>query len=61
MATTLDSIHRDLEELKKNVEYIKKILVPEEKISEEERSEIRKIIADMEHGNETRLEDIFKD
>lgn len=58
---TLDAIHRDIEDLRKEVEYIKKILVPEEKISEQERLEIRKVIADMEHGSETKLENIFKD
>ena len=61
MTVSLDMIHKDLENLRKEIENLKKILLPEEEISEEERQEIRKILSEMEKGNETKLEDVFKD
>ncbi|MBI2583274.1 MAG: hypothetical protein HYW25_01280 [Candidatus Aenigmarchaeota archaeon] len=61
MAVTLEIIHKDLEELKKEVENLKKMIVPEERITDDERAEIRKTIKEMERGEETRLEDVFND
>ena len=61
MTVSLDMIHKDLENLRKEIENLKKILLPEEEISEEERQEIRRILSEMEKGNEIRLEDVFKD
>jgi hypothetical protein len=61
MTVSLEVIHRDLNELKKELEDLKRILLPEENISDEERQEIRRILSEMEKGNETRLEDVFKD
>ena len=61
MAVSLEIIHRDLEELKKEFETLKRVLLPEEEITEEERQEIRRILSEMERGDETRIEDVFKD
>ena len=61
MTVSLDMIHKDLENLRREIENLKKILLPEEEISEEERQEIRRILSEMEKGNEIRLEDVFKD
>lgn len=61
MAVSLEVIHKDLEELKREIENLKRILLPEEKVSKEERQEIRRILSEMEKGDETRLEDVFKD
>ena len=60
MVTNLDLIHNDLKELKKEVESLKRILIPEEKISEKERNEMKKILAAMEKGEETKLENVFR-
>ena len=61
MTVTLEVIHTDLEALKKEVENLKRVIVPEEEMSEEERKEIRKTLAEMEKGDETKLEDVLKD
>lgn len=35
--------------------------IPEEKISEKERAELRRIAIEMEEGKEIRLKDVLKD
>ncbi len=61
MAISLEMIHEDLKDLKREVENLKRILLPEEEISENERLEIRRILSEMEKGDETKLEDVLKD
>jgi hypothetical protein len=56
---TIEDIHRELKLLKEDMEILKHILVPEEKIPIEELEEIKKIKEEMESGKEKRFDEVF--
>ncbi len=54
---SLSSIYAEIKTLRREVELIRTALIPEEKVSEEEMTEIRDINAKMRRGERTRLDD----
>ena len=54
-------IYSELKELKKEIELVRNILVPEEKISKQELKDILKIEKEMEKGEKISLEDALKE
>lgn len=57
---SLEMVYRELKELKKELELIRFVLVPEETLSEDEIKEILQIEKEMEQGEKIRLEDALK-
>lgn len=57
--TKLELVFRELKELRKDVNKMKLAIIPEEKISERERKEIRQILQEMQAGKEKSFEEIF--
>jgi CRISPR/Cas system-associated protein Csx1 len=58
---SLEMIYSELKELKKEIELVRNILVPEEKISKQELKDILKIEKEMERGEKISLEDALKE
>ena len=58
---SLEMVYRELKELKRELELIRFVLVPEETLSEDEIKEILQIEKEMEQGEKIRLEDALKE
>ncbi len=58
---SLEMIYSELKELKKEIELVRNILVPEEEISDQELKDILKIEKEMEKGERIPLEDALKE
>ena len=54
-------IYSELKELKKEIERMRNILIPEEEIDDQELEEIIKIEKEMKKGEKVPLEDILKE
>ncbi len=59
MQASLDTIYTEIKTLRREVELIKSALIPEEEISDEERSEIHKIREETKRGEKFRLDDVL--
>lgn len=58
---SLEMIYSELKELKKEIELMRNILIPEEEIDDQELEEIIKIEKEMKKGEKVSLEDILKE
>lgn len=47
---TLDLLYKEIRHLHNDVEFLKSAMIPVEKVSEEERTELRKIAKEMDAG-----------
>lgn len=56
---TMEAIYKELQILKNDIETVKYALIPEEKISENELKEIKKIRKEMESGKEKSFKEVF--
>jgi len=56
---TIETLYREIRDLKKEVETVKHALIPEEKVSAKEIIGIRKTRKEMEAGKEKSLEEVF--
>ena len=54
---SLNSIYSEIKTLRREIELIRTALIPEEKVSDEEKAEILDIDAKMKRGERTRLDD----
>lgn len=55
----LELIFKELKALRKDVNEMRLAVMPEEKISERERKEIRQILQEMQAGKEKSFDDVF--
>ena len=58
---SLKMMYSELKELKKEIELMRNILIPEEEIDDQELEEIIKIEKEMKKGEKVPLEDILKE
>lgn len=58
-AVSMETIYRELQTLRKDVEAVKYALIPEETVSSKELDEIRKIKKEMESGKEKSFKSVF--
>jgi len=58
---SLEMIYSELKELKKEMELVRNILIPEEEVDDRELKEIIKIEKEMKNGERIPLEDILKE
>ncbi len=58
---SLEMIYSELKKLKKEIEIMRIILVPEEEMNKEELEYILKIEKEMEEGERIPLEDVLKE
>ena len=58
---SLKMMYSELKELKKEIELMRNILIPEEEIDDQELEEIIKIEKEMKKGEKVSLEDILKE
>jgi len=58
---TMETLYREIKDLKKDVETMKHALIPEENVSAEELAEIRKTRKEMEAGKEKGFEEVFSE
>ena len=56
---SLNSIYDEIKTLRREVELIRSALIPEEEISDEERSELKEIRAKVKHGEKVRFDDVL--
>jgi len=56
---TLSEVYTELRFLRKEIEKLEYMLIPEEKISESEVKELKSIIAEMKKGERTRAADVL--
>ncbi|MDD5162946.1 MAG: hypothetical protein PHD95_01940 [Candidatus ainarchaeum sp.] len=56
---TMELIYKEIKSLKNEIETVKHALIPEEKVSAKELSEIRKIKKEMESGREKTFREVF--
>ncbi|MBI5553212.1 MAG: hypothetical protein HY917_00560 [Candidatus Diapherotrites archaeon] len=56
----METIYRELQAIRKDVNQMKLALIPVEKISEKERKQIRQTFREMEAGKEKALHEIFQ-
>ncbi|MBI5884559.1 hypothetical protein HZB89_00505 [archaeon] len=56
---TLQAIYSEMQELHKDIEIVKYTLLPKEKLSIKELSELKKIQAEMKAGKEKSFKDTF--
>ena len=56
---TIETLYKEIKDLKKDVETMKHALIPEEKVSAKELAEIRKARKEMESGKEKGFEEVF--
>ena len=56
---TIEQLYHELKALKEDMEIVKHVLIPEEKISAKELEEIRNIKKEMESGKEKRFDEVF--
>ncbi len=54
---SLNSIYAEIKKLRREVELIRTALIPEEKVSDEEKAEILHMDAGMKRGERVRLDD----
>ena len=59
VSITMETLYREIKDLKKDLETVKHALIPEEKLSAKELSEIRKTRKEMETGKEKGFEEVF--
>jgi len=59
VTVTMETLYKELKDLKKDVEAVKHALIPEEKVSAKELAEIRKTRKEMEAGKEKSFEEVF--
>ncbi len=58
-AVSLASIYREIKTLRRDVESVKDAIIPEERVSQKEMNELRKILKEMESGREKSFKEIF--
>jgi len=56
---TIETLYREIKDLRKEVETVKQALIPEEKVSAKELSEIKKTREEMEAGKEKSFKETF--
>ena len=59
VSITLETLYREIKDLRKDIETVKHALIPEEKLSAKELGEIRKTRKEMEAGKEKGFEEVF--
>ena len=59
VSITMETLYREIKDLKKDLETVKYALIPEEKLSAKELGEIRKTRKEMESGKEKGFEEVF--
>ncbi len=59
ISITMETLYREIRDLKKEVETVKHALIPEEKVSAKELGEIRKTRKEMKAGKEKSFEEVF--
>jgi len=57
---TLKAVYRELKSLQKDVDLVKSILVPEEKVSPARLRKYKTALAKMRRGDETPFEKVFQ-
>jgi len=58
---SLGMIYSELKELKKEIELVRNILIPEEELDDRELEEIIKIEKEMKKGEKISIEDVLKE
>jgi hypothetical protein len=58
---TLSEVYTELRFLRKEIEKLEYMLIPEEKISESEVKELKSIMAEMKKGERTRAADVLEE
>lgn len=56
---TLDLLYKELKSLNEHVELLTNAVIPVEKITEEERQELREIAEEMDSGKKHSSKDVF--
>jgi hypothetical protein len=58
---TLNEVYNELKFLRKEIEKLEYMLIPQEKISEDEAKELKEILKEMKEGEEFRAEEVFEE
>jgi len=58
---TINEVYNELLFLRKEIEKLEYMIIPEEKISEKEMKELKEILAEAKRGEKIRAEDVLRE